>query len=217
VCEWGPEILYICEFLPSLHCSAHRSILQTTQCSASLTPGFILPIARYCQLIGVEMMNESAIIELPSLLTWQLVGDAGNCYQSVIAPGSAQGFNKAASYCCSGTPDTCLPCSAMLENHTGGLWGPASLEHYCQLSRGPSEHDGLQWGSSLPKMQQPLLCVPKDRAAPLWDGYVTFYWFLLKVGKAIRRAGSKQQQPCSLQHDTKNSKLDSWIQLRLQQ
>lgn len=41
------------------------------------------------------MVNESSIIKLPSLLTWQLVGDAGNCTRSVIALSFACDFNKA--------------------------------------------------------------------------------------------------------------------------
>lgn len=62
--------------------------------SASLTFGFILPIAWYCQLIGVEMINESGVIELPSLLTWQLVGDAGNCYQKCNCSGFCLQFQQ---------------------------------------------------------------------------------------------------------------------------
>lgn len=33
-------------------------------------------------------------MQLPRLLTWQGVGDAGNCTRSVIALGSASGFNS---------------------------------------------------------------------------------------------------------------------------
>lgn len=62
--------------------------------SASLTSGFLLPIARYCQLIGVEMRNESSTIELPSLLTWQLVADAGNCYQKCNCSGLCPRFQQ---------------------------------------------------------------------------------------------------------------------------
>lgn len=68
------------ELLSSPHCSVHGSTPQPRSAlSASLTAGFLLPIARHCQLIGVETRNESSIMELPSLLTWQLLADAGNC------------------------------------------------------------------------------------------------------------------------------------------
>lgn len=87
--------LCVSELLSSLHRSINGYPYRPRSArSASLTFGFILPIAWYCQLIGVEMINESGIIELPSLLTWQLVGDAGNCYQKCNCSGLCLQFQQ---------------------------------------------------------------------------------------------------------------------------
>lgn len=83
--------LCVSELLSSLHHSIN-GCPHRPRCalSASLTFGFLLPIACYCQLIGVEMINASGVTELPSLFTWQLVGDAGNCYQKCNCYGFQQ-------------------------------------------------------------------------------------------------------------------------------
>lgn len=148
--------LCVSELLSSLHRSINgyphrpRSAL-----SASLTFGFIQPIAWYCQLIGVEMINASDVSELPSLLTWQPVGDAGNCYQKCNCSGFQQSrlvfLLRDIRY---------LPFLSCLRQRTNSEVNPSRC--LCRGALGL----GARWRIAPSGAAAPLPGLPKARVAP---------------------------------------------------
>lgn len=127
---------------------------------------------------GAEMISESSVTELPSLLTWQLVGDAGNCYQKRNCSGLCLRFQQS-SLVFLLRDMRYLPFLSGLRQRTtrevnptrrscrGALGLGALLVRRSQRSGSPSPR-GVS--SPLPKARVPLSHAsggPGDRAAPL--------------------------------------------------